>query len=154
MVPRHRFVSSQILATAQIILGEGDPSGVVYAPKSGVFYWDRDGEALWVSEASGTGGWNFIASSAGISPAVFDRVDKFDVSTNGQTDFDLSAEPSDIAKAKVKINGVDIDYSTHYTIIESSGVYTVVLNPANLGFEMEISNEFGVPDRVKVYYST
>lgn len=89
--------------------------------------------------------------NAGISSGVsaFNRSETFDVAVLNQTIFTLTETPLDPATSSAMyVNGVKMNYGDQYTI---SGT-TVTFYPLVAGFQLEVNNEFGQPDRVIVFY--
>lgn len=91
-----------------------------------------------------------IIQGVPINPSIYNKTDEFDTVVNNQSSFTLSATPKNPSNAsRVLINGVALtEYGYHFTI--SGNILT--LYPANMGYSLEVLNEFGNPDRVVVNY--
>lgn len=144
---RKPVVWSQNLETSLTFLGNGSPAGIVYAPKSGVFYWDKVAHNLYISEAIGKSSWKLTVAGAA---SVNNRKETFIVTSDGQTTFILSDPPADATKSHMSVNGIELSqYGYHFSI---SGTVTT-FNSSNCGYELETVNQFGNPDYVVVSYS-
>lgn len=144
------YARSQSYRQAVFILGTSSPVGSVRAPKIGTFFWDEVAQNLYVSKGTGVSDWDLVAQAASSSPTAFDKVDSFDVTSDGQTVFALTNTPANPSASEVTVNGLKLIYTAHYTI---SGT-TLTLNLSGMGFQTELSNEFGEPDRVIAKYFT
>jgi len=92
--------------------------------------------------ASGTG------EGSAVNPDPFMRIEYGFVTSNGQTIIPLAATPSDTSKVIFKVNGVSTVNGAHYTVAGT----TLTWIPAVAGWELELTNEFGVADFYEVVY--
>jgi hypothetical protein len=83
------------------------------------------------------------------SLAGFNKLDSFEVTTNGQTSFTLTETPADDSSVAMLINHAQMTTGVHFT--RSGKIITFI--PAAAGFTLETVNEFGQPDNVDFYYS-
>lgn len=89
------------------------------------------------------------SSITGASVSAFNRSETFDVSVNNQTSFTLTEVPLDPASSSAMyVNGAKMNYGDHYTISGSEATFY----PGNAGFQLEVNNEFGQPDRIIIFY--
>lgn len=130
------------------LIGDSNPAGVIHSPRPGCLFWDQVANDLYISEATGKNDWVLASTGAPPGPGVSFTMDSFDVTINGQTSFTLSNTPSDDTKVVMYINGHRMLNGTHFTV--SSTAVTFV--PGAAGFQLELLNEFGVPDRVEFEY--
>ena len=81
---------------------------------------------------------------------AFNRMESFTVATNGQTVFNLLEIPiNPNTSTALFINTAKMIYGVHYTILDN----VVTFDPVGAGFALEVSNEFGQPDNVVIYYA-
>lgn len=69
--------------------------------------------------------------------------------SNGQTVFNLVQTPLDGSKVTMTINGEEFTNGTYYTVVGN----VLTFNAVAAGFTLEVSNEFGVPDRLVFEYT-
>lgn len=90
-----------------------------------------------------------ISQSVNLDVGAYNRMNAFDCTSDGQTNFTLSeaAAHPDTASAMF-INTCRMVYGDHYTIAGS----LVTFNPSAAGFALETVNELGGPDRIVIYF--
>ena len=83
------------------------------------------------------------------SPAAFNAVDIFDTTVLNQTVFVLTGTPLIPSNTLMTVNGVEINNGTHFTILGS----VVTFKPLVAGYQLEVLNEFGQPDKIIIKYT-
>ena len=89
-----------------------------------------------------------ISSSTGQSPDSFNRYEDYLVTSNGQTAFTLNEFPESPSKVNMQVNGQEMTNGIHFTVVGKN----VTFDPVATQFDLEVSNEFGVPDLIIFKY--